>query len=261
MDIELLNAASGLLHVGRLEDALWQFRKLESCTVNPVEKAMVLLNVSACLERMGRIDEALTTVSEAAALSDLPEVQCNALVASASLHQLGRKPQAALEELERALRNYPEVLRSGEYRFLYEDVQVRRGLLLVQQEQLDQARVVLEECLSFDLDRDNRWKVFYNLARCYFDVGETKHSKQMFLMFLKEQGDAVHIASAHHLLGAIYYRGGDYSKALAEFLWCLPNADEVGMPKSTIYGWLANTYKALGNMTESERYSALAENQ
>lgn len=258
MDLERFNRADSLRNAGRLQESLQEFRELEALTPDLVEKAAVLLNESGVLAEMGRYNEVHGKAQEAISLSPTPEVQCNALVARAGAFRLAGDRDGALASLDHALIEYPNVLRREEFRFLYEKIQVRRGVLLVQLERLSQAKTVLEECLSFELSPDNRWKVIYDLARCYFDLGDNNRAKQMFLDFLKEQGDAVHIVSAHHLLGAIYYKEGAYHKALAEFTWCLPNADDAGMPKPIIYGWLANTYRALGNLTEAERYSALA---
>lgn len=258
MDIERLNRAVELLDANRLEDALREFRGLEAVTPDPAERAMVLLNQSTVLTRMGRMDDAQDRTREAAKLSPAPEVQCNALVSRASVLALAGEWKSALAEFDRVLKEYPAVLQSNEYRFLHEEVQVRRALLLVQLTRFKEAQGVLEECMSFDLSPDDRWKVLYNLGRCYFDLKEPARAKQMFHEFLQAGGDAAHVASAHFLLGTIYYNEGADGKALLEFERLLPQAGEDGVPRSLLYTWLGKTHRMLGNKTEAHRYEALA---
>jgi tetratricopeptide (TPR) repeat protein len=260
MDIQRLNRAVELRDSNDLEAALETLQELETSTTDPIERASVLLNQSTVLARMGRVSEALGKSREAMKLSTSPEVQCNALVSYASGLALAGKREAALAELERALKEYPQVLEGEEYRFLYEDLQVRRGLLLVQLTRLQEARSVLEECNSFDLSSDDRWRVLYNLGRCYLSLKEPHRSKLAFLEFLKhaEGADLTHIASAHFLLGTIYYNEGADAKALMEFEWLLPRLGDAGMPESVLYTWLGKTHKMLGNKAQANKYEALA---
>lgn len=260
MDIERLNRAIELRDANQLEAALEVLKELDTLTEDPVERAMVLLNISAVLARMGRLEDAEKMTLKARSISPSEEVQCNALVSHASGLALAGRKDDALAELDRALREYPQVLGTKDYRFLYEDIQVRRGLLLVQLSRLQEARSVLEECNSFDLDRDDRWKVLYNLGRCYFDLKDSRRAKSVFLEFLNFAGvaDITHVASAHFLLGTIYYNEGADAKALMEFEWLLPRMAEAGIPGSVLYNWLSKTHMLLGDKAQAEEYRALA---
>ncbi len=255
-----LKNAVEMRDAGRLEESLRELEAAESVTPDPVERAMVVLNQSAVLARMGRVEEAQARTRRAASLSPAPEVQCNALHSRAAGLAIAGHLDSALVEFERVLREYPGVLRSEAYAFLYEDVQVRRGLLLTQLNRYEAARKVLEECSSFDLSADERWKVLYNLGRCYFNLKDPGRAKQTFLEFLgrEDQADPTHVASAHFLLGTIYYNEGAGAKALLEFEWLLPRAEQVGMPTSLLYTWLAKTHRMLRNKPEAERYEAMA---
>lgn len=258
MDIERLNRAVELRDADKLEAALREFKELEAVTPDPVERAMVLLNQSTVLARMGKLDDAQDRTREAARLSPSAEVQCNALVSRASGLALAGQGKAAIAELDRALKEYPHVLQSSDYRFLYEDVQLRRGLLLVELERFAEGLAVLQECMTFDLGPEDRWKALYNLGRCYFELKDPARAKQKFLEFLEVGGDNAHVASAHFLLGTIYYNEGADAKALMEFEWLLPRMAEVGWPGSVLYTWLAKTHRMLGNKAEADRYKALA---
>lgn len=260
MDIERLNRAIELRDSGQLEESLRKFTELEALTDDPVERAMVLLNESTVLARMGRFDDAQDKTIEARKTSPSAEVQCNALVSHASGLALAGRKKSALAELDHALKVYPLVLQSEHYRFLYEDIQVRRGLLLVQLARLREAQVVLEECRSLALSPDDRRRVLYNLGRCYFDLKDSARAKSTFLQFLQHPSgaDLAHIASAHFLLGTIYYNEGSDAKALTEFEWLLPKVADVGMPGSVLYTWLAKTHKMLGNKAQAEKYRMLA---
>jgi len=258
MDVERLNRAIELRDTARVEEALREFRELGRLTSDPGEKASLLLNESDALAEMGRFDEAERRVREAVDICPTPELRCHASVARADNLTLAREWATALAELDRAATEYRDVIRSEQFRYLYEGIQVRRGLILVQINRFEEARDVLQECISFDLSATYRWKVLYNLGRCYFDLKEPARAKQKFLEFLKAGGDAAHVASAHFLLGTIYYNEGADAKALMEFEWLLPRMTEVGMPGSVLYTWLAKTHKMLGNKSEAERYEALA---
>lgn len=260
MDVERLNRATALRDTGQLEEALHEFTGLESVAHEPGERASLLLNVSGVLTQMGRFDEAHRQADRAAALDSEPETLCHALVAHSDAYSLAEKKDSALAELDRALGKYPDILESEQYRYLYEEIQTRRGLLLVRLNRFQDAASILEQCASFDLDEYDRTKVLYNLGRCYFDLKNPSRAKQEFLKFLEAGGDAAYVASAHFLLGTIYYNEGADSKALMEFEWLLPRMAEVRWPGSVLYTWLAKTHKALGNKAEAERYAALAKN-
>lgn len=258
MDVERLNRAVELRDSGRLEESLREFTELGRLASDPGEKASLLLNESDALAEMGRFDEAEQRVREALAVCPTPELRCHASVTRADNLTLVREWAAALAELDRTTAEYPEVIRSEQFRYLYEGIQVRRGLMLVQTNRLEEARGVLQECISFDLNPTYRWKVLYNLGRCYFDLKDPARAKQKFLEFLKVGGDAAHVASAHFLLGTIYYNEGADAKALMEFEWLLPRMVEVRWPGSVVYTWLAKTHRMLGNKAEARRYEALA---
>jgi tetratricopeptide (TPR) repeat protein len=259
MDVERLNRAIELRDTNQVEAALKEFRELEASTADRGERASLLLNQSGVLAQMGAFDEAEQKLREAVTLCPTPEVGCHGLVARAGNLTLGRRWAAALAELDRATTEFPDLIRCDQYRYLYEEIQTRRGLILVQLNRLEEALVVLKECLSFDLHADSRWKVLYNLGRCHFNLKDPARAKQKFLEFLKVGGDAAHVASAHFLLGTIYYNEGADAKALMEFEWLLPRMAEVKWPGSVLYTWLAKTHRMLGNKAEAKRYAALAE--
>ncbi len=48
------------------------------------------------------------------------------------------------------------------------------------------------------------------------------------------------------------------AKALQEFEWCVPHADEANIPKQNLYGWLAKVSDDLGLKADAERYDKLA---
>lgn len=258
MDVKRLNRAVGLRDTDQAEAALKEFRELEASTTDRGERASLLLNQSGVLAQMGAFDEAERKLREAVTLCPTPEVRCHELVARAGNLTLGRQWAAALAELDRATAEFPDLIRGDQYRYLYEEIQTRRGLILVQLNRLEEALDVLKECLSFDLRADSRWKVLYNLARCYLNLKDPARAKQKFLEFLELESDVAHVASAHFLLGTIYYNEGADAKALMEFEWLLPRMEEVGWPGSVLYTWLAKVHKMLGNKAEAKRYEALA---
>lgn len=185
MDSERLKRAVDLRDAGQVEDALRELAELKAITPDPANQALILVHESVVLAKAGRFEKAHAKADEATRLCSDRVTECNALVAHSGAHSVEGKRDYALAELDLALRNYPDVLGTVGYRFLYEEIQLRRGLLLIWLNRLKEARDTLQECQRFDLSREERCRVLSNLGACYHDLGELDHAVEALTEFLR----------------------------------------------------------------------------
>jgi hypothetical protein len=68
-----------------------------------------------------------------------------------------------------------------EYRFIYEDIQQKRGFDLVFLERFNEAVPVLSECLSFKLPRKDMSNVLANLGICYSELEDHEKALECLL--------------------------------------------------------------------------------
>jgi tetratricopeptide (TPR) repeat protein len=97
----------------------------------------------------------------------------------------------------------------------------------------------------------------YYLGLALFQLGEKKAAKGRFLELLPGIGGDYCTILARYYLGIIYSEEGAYAKALLEFEHVEPYAKAADISKDKIYGWLARTYRLLGNPAQAERYERL----
>lgn len=261
MDIERLNKAVGLRDAGRFQEALREFQDLREATPEPEEKAALLINESGILADLGRFEEAHNKVSEADNLCAEPELRPNILLARSDVLAASGQREAALDNLEQALKQFGESLRDGPHRFLYEEIQIRRGVILNRLGRVKEARGVLEECLTFDLRENRRPEVLFSLGCSYHDLGDTDRAKRTLAEFLLGAAEPEYVPQAHFRLGVICFRDGAFAKALLELEWCARHAQETGASASLFFEWLAATHRALGQKSEAERYEKLAKHK
>jgi tetratricopeptide (TPR) repeat protein len=258
MDTERFNSAIALRDAGRVEEALQELASLVESTGDPEEKASLVLNEATCLTILGRYAEARDRQREAIQISPAVEILASADFGEAGIRALEGKGAEALDKFNRFLREYATLLARPEHRDLYYQTQMSRGALLVGPGRFQEARALLEECLSFPLAARDRGFVLYNLGACYTNLGQRDAAKAVLLEALQmglQRSDAV---SAHYYLGTIYSAERAYAKALIEFEWCLAHVEEGQVPRKHICGWLASTARTLGMKEDAQRYESLA---
>jgi tetratricopeptide (TPR) repeat protein len=256
MDTERLNRAIALRDSGRVEEALRELTDLAEAMQDPFEKASLILNQSTCLTIMGRFGLARALLREAVELSQRAEVRAAAEFGDAVLLWHEGKREAAVGKLDQVLAEYGCVLRLPELRAMYENIQVKRGILLKELARFSEAVPVLEECLSFEIEK--KGDIIHCLAICYMRTGEPARAQEKFLEALSIGTQRPYAVSAHYHLGIIYSRQGAGAKALQEFEWCIPHTEEAKISKEHLYGWLAKVSRDLGLKADAQRYDRLA---
>ncbi len=140
---------------------------------------------------------------------------------------------------------------------MYEDIQVRRGFDATSTGRFNEAIPILTECLSFKLEPKNKSLVLADLGRCYVEIGDYESAKNYFVQAIDMSLSDVHLGQARMYLGISYARLGLLHEARQEFERCEENAANYGLEIIKVYGWLSWVSKALGEYSESERYSRL----
>ena len=169
-----------------------------------------------------------------------------------------RKFKESFGVLNKMLKDYSELLSTPDFRDLYEMIQQRRAILLAEFDRPREARLLLEEALSFQLDAEDKSKLLYYLGVALYNLGDKLGAKTRFLEAPQGRPDDYASISSRFYLGVIYLEEGAYGKALQEFEWVEPRVGLTGIPKDRIYGWLAKAYRITGNTSEAERYEKLA---
>lgn len=257
MDTERLEHAIALRDTGRVEEALKELAALTELTVDPEEKATLLLNETRCYRLLGRLGEAGERLSCARRI--VPQTQALLYLheEEAILHWHKRERDKALKILGRLCADYGQLLLTPEHHDLYARVQTSRGMLLTELTRYGEARPLLEECLSFDSPLIDKVGILYNLGLCSLKLGKSAEAKEGFQEVLRNGCQADYTAMAHFYLGTIYFAEVAYAMALIEFESCLA-CGEGGPPKQYLYKWLASTARTLGMREDAERYERLA---
>jgi tetratricopeptide (TPR) repeat protein len=258
MDQERFSKAMALRDSGNVEGALRQIRALAREAVDPDEKAVHSLAEAVCLERLGRYEEARECNRQAVSISPRDEVRSRADFGEAVLCWEEKRFEESLRILNSILSQYSRLLGTPDFRDLYEQVQFRRGVLLTEFSRPAEARPVLEEAVSFDPGLVDMRRAVYYLGVALFNLGEKEAAKGRFLELSGASDDDYCSISARYYLGIIYAEGGAYAKALLEFERVEPYASLAHISKDKIYGWLARTYRLLGNSGQAQRYEKLA---
>lgn len=258
MDLDRFNHAIALRDSGRFEDALREMQQLAAVTSDPSERATIVLNEAPCLMNLGRLRDARRRLVDGIRISPREDIRARAAFTEAIVDWLEGNREVALEKLDHMLEEHRQTLSRPEHRDLYEEVQVRRGTLLVALGRFKEARSVLEESLAFEIEPGKRGDVMYNLGVSLMRIGELERAGDVFLRLLENGARRDYVASAHYNLGVIYSKEGAPARALQEFEWCIPHADEANIPKQNLYGWLAKVSDDLGLKADADRYDKLA---
>jgi tetratricopeptide (TPR) repeat protein len=258
MDTERFQRAMTLRDSGQIHEALRELCSLSEETEDPGEKASLLLNESRCLVQLGDLEGARKRLEEAAAISPRTQGRLYVAFQQAMLQWHEGKPSQALKTLEGLLKHYLGLLKTAEHQGLYEDVQINRGILLTQLDRFGEARVVLEECLSYELRPEDHASVLFNLGLCYLKLGDSVQAKRKLLESLTGTAPEQNLVVAHYYLGIIEYSENAFAKAFQEFEWCLPRAETGQLPEPHLYKWLAKCATQLGMTRDAERYLELS---
>lgn len=262
MDWERFQKELALQESGQYDKALVELCSLAELAASPEEMIVVLQGKIDCLLGLARIQEAKQCLAEIERL--LPQLQegysdflPRAKLFEARILYFEAKPKKALNVLNKTLAKHSRLLHlpdNRDVRDVYEEIQRDRGILLAELNRLSEAKPLLEEALTYEV---NHGDVDYHLGVCYFELGELIRAKEQFLAVLNRDAHQSLTGRAHYHLGIIYYKEAAYARAKQEFEVAEIVAEEAHVSKKYIYGWLAKTCRALGLEADADRYTKL----
>jgi tetratricopeptide (TPR) repeat protein len=173
----------------------------------------------------------------------------------ASLYDQEGNSQDALEYLTAVLFKHRERLMQADLRFMYEDIQLRRGLAATALRKFDYAAPLLLEVQGFDLSLKDRTNVLSSLGLCYSELGDYERAKDYFLAACKIGLRKEWEGEVHMRLAIAYAHLKCFTEAKHEFKLCEKNFLDYHLDIKKIYGWLSWVCKGLGENLESEEYA------
>lgn len=257
-DTEKTQTAQRLCDAGRFADALLLFRELERDSDNTLEAAGYLVDAATCYLRIGNPEAARECVSKArelAANDALAQAQIDFFEAT-ELIEAGEQEQG-VEALSRILDYASAWLNSNESRELYERVQIQRAFTLMHLSKGAEARPILEEAASFDLENDVKSSVHCHLGRLNHESKEYALAKQNFVVAEKLGVRDNWAAAFHYYFGFALYELKEFDAARRQLILSVQSGPS-GPPASYRYKMLAAVSRKLGEWDRAREYDKLA---
>jgi tetratricopeptide (TPR) repeat protein len=255
---EKFEQALQLLEAGAYETALREFKELAEKAEDEELRADYIYGQLQALMRLGRTDEARKLLHIARqSFGDTDEAHARGDLIQVQLDSLEGKWESVLPLLNHMVKRYGDILRHPQVRDVYEEVELRRGMLLAHLGRFREALPLLEECLNFTGPLITS-HLFYELGRCYVDAGDLDRARSSFTRAFGLGLDEVRTSSAHFNLGRIHMRNEAYAKALTEFELAEAHADAAKTSKKSIYKAMSVSYDKLGQAEKARTYLELA---
>jgi tetratricopeptide (TPR) repeat protein len=251
-------AAYALCDAGKFSEALEHFKTLESKSADRFEKAGYLADLALCYHELGHVSESEICMAKAKELvldDPLGSVPIDYLAAIFLIEE--GKPEQGLQKLSRIVANNIRLFRSEEGRELYQRIQVERGFTLMHLSRNREARPLLEEALSFDLEKETKSNLHCHLGRCYCELSEFPQSRDQFLLAESIGVNEDWEATFHYYFGYALFELNDFAAASRQFILCLQSRAP-GPPESLIYKMLAETSRKLGDRERARLYDQMA---
>lgn len=168
-----------------------------------------------------------------------------------------RKTAEGTKKLSAMLIEYEDWFKGQDGRGVYERAQLERAFSLMHLEKYEEARPILEEAASFDLNREVRSDLHCHLGRCYHTLSQFGMAKAQF-----ESADSLGVnegwqSAFHYYFGYTLYELKDFNRAKREFILCLQSGAS-GPEEWMRYAMLAAASRKLGEHSEASEYDRMA---
>lgn len=239
-------------------DAIYELNRQLELASDSKQRAELLLQLAVQHGLAGRFDDARRSLEEANANApDDGQIRIAREYIDGVLFHEQSNCDAAFRKLTAVLENFATELRNPELRFMYEDIQRRRAVELVQLLRFEEAVEVCDECLSFDLAGEGKSDVLANYGLALLKLERYEEAASQFrsacdLGLSTSWDDEIHFHYA-----VTYAHLNRYEDAKQEFLLA-EQCRAQRIPRSLIYRWLAWTCTRLGDRQEAERYKSLS---
>jgi tetratricopeptide (TPR) repeat protein len=179
-------------------------------------------------------------IEEAAKAADV-STSIRLRLTDAVLENAAGQSSKALLIFEGLLNEFGTRIETGELRFFYEEIQQRRGLVLVQLGRYMEAVRILEDCVGsdFDLTDKDRALLLFNLAFSLRKTGNQISSKRVLKSILELEPSPSIAPAARYQLGILEYETGNFVEATELFRLCQTSAGgDLPLSMENVDQWL-----------------------
>ena len=224
----------------------------------PLERAASLLEDAERHGEQGRFEDAERLAIEAKNLVPGNRQACAEidLFRARSLLK-AKKLDEGVRNLAAILTEYADWFRNPESREVYEMVQLQRAFSLVHLERNEKALPLLEEALSFQLEREVQSDLHCHLGRCYHELAFYQLARGQF-----ERANALSVSEEwqpafHYYYGYTLYELKEFQRAKREFILSVQSGPS-GPEPTLRYSMLAAVSRRLGEHSEARSYDEKA---
>jgi tetratricopeptide (TPR) repeat protein len=236
---------------GRVEDALRESQILLTESNDTNENASLLIGIVVSCLMLGRTLEARQALNQLRQLeiSDL-EVQLNAEFCEPCLLVQEGRLEGGEFSFAAMLQRHSEALKEERFRYLYEDIQSRRALVLVGLRRFAEGIPVLGEAVSFKFDKPaDEQQTHFALGVSYDETGASDSARVEFLRVISFNLENEIEERSRYRLAVLCFKARAFAQArqqLEAILQNYPNESAV-VPRKHVYEQLAHTYCYLGD--------------
>jgi tetratricopeptide (TPR) repeat protein len=247
---------------GRIEEAVRECQTLLAETADVNEKASLLGSMCVSYAKLGCLKEARQALDRMKQLeiSHLG-IRLNAEFCEPTLLVQEGRYEEGLSVFASMLDRHREAFKEERFRYLYEDIQCRRALILFGLSRYKEALPVLKEAVSFCFDQPtDEQQVHFALGVCLEDANDAEAAKQEFIRVagfgLKNDVEE----RALWRLGILYYKAGALAQAKQQLETILRDfpSQSSAVPRRQVYEALSQTYRYLGDRANEKLYTDLA---
>jgi tetratricopeptide (TPR) repeat protein len=191
-------------------------------------------------------------------------VRLSAEFCKCTLLMMEGKYESGLHSFEKLLVRHDKEFEKPEFRYLYEDIQCRRALVLFSLSRFKEALPILREVILFSFEKpEDEQETRFALAVCLDETGETEGAKQEYIRVVSMAIKNSIGEEALFRLAVLYYKRGAFAQAkhhleviLRDFADVLP-----AVLRKVVYQTLSQTFRPLGDRASEQRYAELAEKE
>lgn len=231
-------------------------------TTDPNDQASLLIDAIVACQILDRVPEARQMLGKLKQL-DISDVEgrlnaefCEPCI----LVQEGRLEEGVVA-FAALLERRGEILRQADFRYLYQDIQSRRALALVELERFGEALLVSRENISFVFESaEVEQRTRFCLAVSLEATGDSESAKEELIRVIDFgiKNDLEEHARYH--LARRYFIAGAFARALQQLEAIVrdrPQGDFV-IERRELYDGLSRTYQQVGDAANAKRYAQLA---
>jgi tetratricopeptide (TPR) repeat protein len=182
MDLRHFERLAELYSSGQYEDLIRESRILLAEATDANDAASILGGVVESYSILGRLEEARQTLGELQQLNitDL-EIRLNTEFSAACLSVQEKKLEEGAAAFASMLQRHSEALKEQRFRYLYEDIQCRRALALVELEKFTEALPILRQAVSFSFDKAaDEQRMHFWLGVCLDEARDAESARREF---------------------------------------------------------------------------------